>query len=237
MAEVVNLDRFRTGKGYTVWQAARLAGVTPQTAKRWLLGYDRTYESVGPVFGDRARPTAPSQSALMLSFLELVELVIVGKFRKKTPPLKLERIRAAHKFAREQWDLPYPFASLNLLQFGGHLLHVFDQKYPAAPPEAMALDMGGQPTLPGFVRTELEQNIDFPDVLAGRWYPYGREAGIVVDPRVAAGRPSIDQTGVTVATAHARWREGGESIASLARDYGISRDILEKALQAADRAA
>src|SRR4051794_15427055 len=166
MSEVTNLDRYRTGKGYTIWQAARLAGVTTQTAKRWLLGYDRTYGSVGPVVGERARQPATSSDALMLSFLELVELVIVGRYRKKSSPVSLDRIRAAHDFAQREWDLPYPFASLNLLTLGGHLLRVFDETHPAAASEAMALDMGGQWTLPGLVKNELERNIEFQDQFA-----------------------------------------------------------------------
>ncbi len=229
-------DAFRIGKAYTVWQAARLAGVTTQTAKHWLLGYEGTYGRVDPVFGDRAAPPSPTEPVLMLSFLELVELVIVGRFRKRAKPIRLERIRAAHKFAREEWKMPYPFASISLREFGGHLLLEFDREYPGYPYEAMALDMQGQPTLPGLVKTEVEQNLIYPDMFAGRWYPRGRSIPIVVDPLVAAGRPAIENTGITVATIRARWN-GGESMRSLAEDYGVKLDTIDQVLHVADLAA
>ena len=102
-----------------------------------------------PVFGEWASRSITSDTVLMLSFLELVELVIVGRFRRPPRPISLDRIRAAHKFARQTWHVAYPFASLNLLEFGGHLLHQFDEQYPGQPSQMMALDMGGQPTFPG----------------------------------------------------------------------------------------
>lgn len=172
----------------------------------------------------------------MLSFLELVELVIVGRFRKRKPPLRLERIRAAHEFARETWQMPYPFASMHLLHMGGHLLRVFDDRHPGRPSEAMALDLHGQPTLPGLVTAELTENLVFPDEFAGRWYPRGRKTPIVVDPHIAAGRPTIENTGITVATVQARWARG-ESIRALARDYGVTVDTLDQVLRVADIAA
>jgi len=232
----ISLDRFRTGKSYTIWQAAKFAGVTTPTAKKWLQGYEGATGPIDPVFGDRRGWSTPEEPVLMLSFLDLIELVIVGRFRKRKPPLKLERIRAAHKFARETWDLPYPFASLHLLQLGGHLLRVFDEQNPGRPSEAMALDMDGQPTLPGLVSAELSQNLVFVDEFAGRWYPRGRQTPIVLDPHVAAGRPRIEGTGITVATIRARW-DGGESIRSLAKDYGVTVDTLDQVLRVADIAA
>jgi uncharacterized protein (DUF433 family) len=234
--EVRSLDRFRASKAYPIWQAAKLAGVTTQTAAKWLQGYEGAHGPIDPVFGESRGRRSLESPVLMLSFLDLVELVIVGRFRKRQPPLRLERIRDAHRFARETWGIPYPFASLKLLQMGGHLLHVFDEEHPGRPSEAMALDMNGQPTLPGLVKAELTDNLDFPDEFAGRWYPRGRQTPIVVDPHIAAGRPTVNGTGITVATVQARWASG-ESIRSLARDYGVSVDTLDQILKVADIAA
>lgn len=234
---IITLDRFRTGKAYTLWQAAGLAGVDTRTARRWLLGSsgDAGLAKMEPLFGDKANQFV-DEPVLTLSFLELVELVIVARFRKRSKRLKLERLRDAHRFAREQWGLPYPFASLNLLQLGGHLLHVYDEQHPAGPSESLALDMSGQPTLPGLVKDELEKNLEFPDTWAGVWHPRGAGVPVIVDPHIAAGRPVIEGTGVTVETVSRRWHEG-ETITLLARDYDLSIEVLDQVLHVADLAA
>src|SRR3954462_14898828 len=103
--EVVPSDQYRVGKSYTIWQAARLADVSTRTAKDWVLGYEGPYGRVPPGFGDRGAPSNTADPVLMLSFLELIELVIAARFRKRPRPINLDRIRAAHKFAREEWGV------------------------------------------------------------------------------------------------------------------------------------
>jgi hypothetical protein len=147
VGRAASIDRFRSGKSYTVAQAARLAETSPATVRRWLKGYHAPHHHMEPVFG------AKDQDATRLSFLELVELIVASRFRRRTdtrPGISLERIRNAHSYAREQWGLPYPFASLRLLHDGVHILREFDTKE-AGGPTLLALDAGGQWTLPGAV--------------------------------------------------------------------------------------
>ena len=82
IGRVVTLDRFRSGKAYTVAQAARLADTSPATVRRWLKGYSAPRHHMEPVFG--AKP----EDINRLSFLELVELIVASRFRKKkdAPP-------------------------------------------------------------------------------------------------------------------------------------------------------
>jgi uncharacterized protein (DUF433 family) len=234
-AEGRSPDRRRTSKSYPIWQAARLAKVSPQTARKWLLGYEGTYGHVAPLFGERARPD--DKQVLMLSFIELVELAVAARFRKPPRPIKIDRIRDAHTYARKEYGIEYPFANVKLLEWGGHIVRHFpdlkDTGY-----DAVALDMGGQPTLPGLVTFELMHNLVFSkvDQFAELWYPRGRETPIVINPYVAAGRPTIDGTGVTIATVMARWN-AGEKIGELAEDYDIPREKLEHVLQVANAAA
>src|SRR4051794_29617164 len=110
-AEAAPSDQIRVGKSYMIWQAAKLAGVSTRTAREWLVGHDGPEGYAPPVFGEWASRSITSDAVLMLSFLELVELVIVGRFRRPPRPISLDRIRAAHKFARETWHVAYPFAS------------------------------------------------------------------------------------------------------------------------------
>lgn len=221
-------DTFRTGKAYSVTQAARLARTSPQNVTRWLRGYAGSGHQMAPVFGGR-----PTDASRTVSFLELAEIIVVATFRRPGPhgkrPVSLDTLRRAHDYARRAFDLAYPFASLNLKVKGGHVLHDFDLAHPGE--EQIALDLGGQWMLPFPVRKELEHfEFDPDDHLAQRWYPLGREGRIVIDPHVAAGRPVIVGTGVTVDVINKRFLSD-ESIAAIAEDFEIGPADVEQALR------
>ena len=223
------LDAFRTGKAYTVAQAARLAGTTPTTVRRWLVGYEAPGHRMEPVFGGRGDG---EESPIAVSFLQLVEIAVAAKFRSLRPVsrcVSLDRLRAAHRFARDQLHLKYPFATLPLFEFGGHLLHDFEMREPG--PGILALDVGGQWALPEIVQQEGHQ-LDFgeEDPFAIRWFPLGRQAPVVVDPRIAAGRPTIYRRGITLDTVTRRWR-AGDTIEQLAWDYELESGDVEQVLR------
>ncbi len=225
------LDIYRVGKAYSLTEAARLARTSPATVRRWLQGYAQPGHQMVPVFG----PAKPADGQpLMVSFVELIEIVVVARFRKgaaTSRPLSLDRLRRAHRYAREALGVAYPYASLKLKEYGGHVLHEFEA-LEGEGPWLMALDAHGQWVLPGLVQQELEQNIDFNGEFAERWYPRGRMAHLVVDPHVAAGRVTIEGRGVTVDTVRHRWR-AGEPIQSIAADYDLEPEAVEEILQLA----
>ena len=54
---------------------------------------------------------------------------------------------------------------------------------------------------------------------------------VVVDPRISFGRPVLVGTGIPVEAIADRFK-AGDSIGHLARDYGVSADLVEDALAA-----
>jgi uncharacterized protein (DUF433 family) len=221
-------DPFRTGEAYSVAEAARLAKTTPQTVRRWLLGYDRPGHHMEPVFG---RKEAEPGKDLRVSFLELVEIAVAAGFRQVG--IKLERIRQAHEFARKQLYVPFPFATMDFKSLGGHLIHQFEVEEPVPYSGHMAFDHEGQWTLPGAVQDELEAlDFDKDDKLASRWFPFGRPAGVVIDPHYAAGRPIIEGTRIPVSAIQERW-DARESLEFLAQDYDLPTSVVEDILRLA----
>jgi uncharacterized protein (DUF433 family) len=181
-----------------------------------------------PVFGQKAQDGAIGK--LLVSFLELVEIMIASRFRNDDR-LKLDRIRRAHEYARKEWNVPFPFASLDFRAFGGHLMHQFEDDQPG--PGHMAFDMHGQWALPGVVQEQLDTLVFEPDdKFASRWYPYGLNAGIVIDPHLAAGRPIVEGTRVPVSAIWERF-EAGESIRALCLDYGLKSSTVEEVIRLA----
>ncbi len=224
-------DPYRVGKAYTIAQAAVLADASRATIRNWLYGYQADEYELMPVFGGRERPGESAAPAV--SFLELAELIVVARYRRLK--IRLNRIRRAHEFARREWNLDYPFASINLTSLGGHILHRFEQEEPG-PGKFVVLSAPEQYVLPGIVRDELshfdfeESDPEGTDPFALRWYPYGRTVPVVVDPRFAGGRPTIAGRGVTIEIIRRRWK-AGESFEAIARDFRLKPPVVEAVLQ------
>ncbi len=222
------LDDWRLRPMYTVAQTARLAGISTATVKRWLYGYQRADAQMRPVFGEKDRPR---EDYAEISFLQLIEVVIAGRFRARG--VSLERIRRAHEYARNYFNTGYPFADVRLRTDGTHILHEFEEAEPGA--SLLALDQSGQLTLPKMVVSTLI-SIDFETDLAARWFPAGRDVPIVIDPRFGAGLPTIPERRLSISTIHKRWKSG-QTIQFIAEDFELEPPVVERALQYAERLA
>jgi uncharacterized protein (DUF433 family) len=177
-----------------------------------------------PVFGDKSS----QGEALTISFLELAEIAVAVSFRKQRVPL--QRLRDAHEYARETFGIPFPFASLNLREQGGHILHEFEEQQPG-PGKLVVLDMRGQYVLPETVKVKvMDFDFDEGDRLAVRWFPFGRVIPVVVDPHMAAGTPTVKGSRVTLATVRKRWK-AGEPIGSISEDLELDPSDVEHILQ------
>jgi uncharacterized protein (DUF433 family) len=228
LADLVSVsDPFRTGKAYSVTEAARLAKTTPQTVRRWLLGYHVPGHHMEPVFGRRERD---AENTLQVSFLELIEIAIAAHWRRMN--VQLRRIRDAHEFARRRLYVPFPFATMDFKIQGGHIIHEFEVEEPVRFSGMMAFDANGQWALPIQVQEELEA-IDFEKtggMFATRWFPFGRKAHVLIDPHLSAGRPVIEGTRIPITAIQERF-DAGESIRFLAKDYGVSISVVEEVLR------
>jgi len=218
------LDTWRTRPEYTIAQAARLAGTSSTTVRRWLYG-SKDQRPMRPVFGSEERR---KEATVEVSFLQLAEIVVVSRFRKRR--VKLERLRRAHKYACGELKIEYPFAWLKLKTDGAHVLSEFQEREPGA--SLLALDIYGQRTLPGDIIKTLEL-FDYEEEFAARWYPIGRNVPIVIDPRYGAGRPTIPDRRLTIETIFKRWK-AGQTIRFIASDFKLPPSIVETTLQYAD---
>jgi uncharacterized protein (DUF433 family) len=215
---------------YTMSEAAHLAHVAPVTVRRWLYGYapDRRHPNwrTPPVFGDR------DTLSPHVSFLQLIEIVVAADFRKVSR-VKLDVITAAHRNARTEFGIEYPFAheDLNLESLGGHIV----KWIMGDTPHAQAIDSPEQFSLPGLVDHRIHQ-LDYDKSLASRWHPIGQNVPIVIDPLFAAGLPTVEGRGVSIQAIHRRWL-ADQKIDFIARDLHLDRELVEKALQYAEKVA
>jgi len=178
-----------------------------------------------PVFGIKEKT---KEVSVEVSFLQLAEIVVVCRFRHRT--VKLERLRRAHHYARDEFHIEYPFASLKLKTDGAHVLGVFQEREPGA--SLLSLDQYGQWALPGDVIKTLEA-FDFEEELAARWFPLGKTVPLVIDPRYGAGRPTIPERRLTIETIFKRWK-AGQTIKFIASDFKLPPSLVETTLQYAE---
>lgn len=232
-ADVIELDRYRTGGAYTITDVARLVGTTDATVRRWIKGYSAQGRRMEPVFGEK---DTNELSAPLLSYLDMIEILVAVRFTHYGG--KLEQVRAARLFAAKKWPhVRYPFAHLNLKMAGGQMLHDFGEEH-GGPTLTITVGTPEAPqyTLPHIVEQALDIQ-DFEQDFSVRYYPAGRDVPIVVDPRYAGGRPAILHRGVTVDTIAQRFRHGHQTVASIARDLELTRIHVEEALRYAAVAA
>ena len=211
---------WRTDPLYTVSEAAHLAHVNSTTVRNWLYGREHQ-ESLF-----QAAPTP------MVSFLQLIEIVVAANFRK-AERVSLERVRRAYVNAQEILQLEFPFAHARLEAMGGHIVHVLHEGTTDLSMQAM--DEPALWTLPGLVLAVVSQ-ITYERDLAARWHPVGDKAPIVVDPRITSGVPTISGRGVTVRIIRNRFMAGQE-IDFIARDYELDKGVVEEAIRYAERVA
>ena len=212
---------WRTSPSYSISQAAKIAGTFPINVRRWLYGVEYTSGKMKPVFGEK-------EETPVLSFIDLSEIIIVTRFRKRN--IKLNDLREAYSYAKDYLHIEYPFAHIRLKTDGANVLAVYEKDHPKA--SLLAMNKRGQFTLPQEVISALEL-FDYEEEFASRWYPEGRSVPLVVDPRYSAGRPSIPHRRLPVKILYNRWK-AGETMRYLSSDYVLSYDIIEKALRYAE---
>ena len=222
-----SLNGIRTAGMYTLPEAARLAKVSPRTVRNWLFGFPNQPSTVRPLFD------APNGQGAMVSFLQLVEVVVAGRLRK-AERASFKTVYQAYRNAKQEYPYEYPFAHLELRAIGGHIVHfIHGQPHEVS---YQALDQPLQWTLPGLVEELMEQIHYDSDSLAAQWSPLGKDVPIIIDPRFSAGAPTIVGRGVTVQAIHSRFK-AGLLIDFIAEDLVLERTLVERALQYAEQVA
>jgi uncharacterized protein (DUF433 family) len=206
---------------YTVTEVARWARTTPQTARRWMDGYQH--------HGDRwSEPvTSRRREAPFLSFEDLIEVAIVAAIRREH--ISMARIRRAADYAQEVLGVDRPLVALRL-KTDGRELFLHDAVVRAG---YTNLTRFGQVAAP--IIEDVLRDVEYEAETASRWWPIGQHARILIDPRVNFGRPIVADLGVRTETLLDRWA-GGDTIESLAGEFRATPALIERALQFENRA-
>lgn len=132
-----------------------------------------------------------------LTFVELVELIYVRALDDLGVPS--QTIREAVEVAGRLFASGHPFALREVYLDPGRVLYGSIAGQEGC--EALVQLCGdGQHAFPGMLKPYLEQLEFGADGVASRWWPLGKHAGVLLDPRIAFGAPIIEEVAIRTST-------------------------------------
>ncbi|MGU3404434.1 hypothetical protein [Methylobacterium brachiatum] len=147
---------------YPIATAAPLVGITRTRLRAWM------NDPEGPCSLD----VLPTSGALLLGFRGLLEGAVASALLAQR--LKPAELRTVVRAARDVFEDDHPLATVRFLEEGEDLVDAV---------------LPGRPATRSFVRPAGFGSMDHDEAGAPvRWWPRGREGGILVDPRICSGR-------------------------------------------------
>lgn len=190
-----------TGVGlYTFHEASRLTKIPVRDLRRWLDGYsyrDKAHDgpiSVPPLWD----AGLADEDIDGISFHDLLEVRFVRAFRQHG--VSLQTIRLASRKARKLFEMPYPFTSRKF-QTDGRTIFASAMKETG---ETELLDLvKGQYAFQKIIEPSLYRGIEFnQNDIAMRWYPSPRSKAVVLDPKIAFGKPIVTHGAIRTSILH-----------------------------------
>ena len=184
---------------YGIKDAQGITGVSATAIRRWLSGYPaNVQETKAKWINHNDKWPDP----LLVSFLELIEILVAGKLKSATGK-SFAGIRRYNAVLSSEWESPFPFAHQNMLK----------QK----------------DTLPQPVVNALEQ-MDYENGYVSRWCPFGKDGALALDPKRAGGQPAIKGRRLRVLDIKGHFI-AGDSIISVADGFDLDPLTVEAAVR------
>jgi len=202
---VERLDICLIDPSYGIKETQGITGVSAAAIRRWLSGYPvdiREMKAQWINHNDR------SPDPLRVSFLELIEILVAGKFRAATGK-SFAAVQKHNAALSSEWEAPFPFAHRNMLK--------------------------QQDGLPERVVKALEQ-MDYENGYVSRWLPFGKDGALALDPYRASGQPALKGRRLRVLDIKGCF-VGGDSVSRIADDFELDCFQIEAALRFALLAA
>lgn len=207
---------------YSAAEAARFLRLPASTVRAWSFGQGYKFKGQSRRFLPVINAADPS--GRRLSFVNLVELLVLAAIRREHD-VKLKQVRSAVEFLRERFPSEHPLAD-NQFQTDG--IDLFLEKYG----DLLNISRDGQIALKQVIESYLQlverdaSGVPFKLHLPRRANTPEPLAAVVIDPERGFGRPVLDGRGIRTDVVVERFI-AGESIASLAADYGLDPAMIE----------
>jgi uncharacterized protein (DUF433 family) len=190
------------GQGaYSFPEAGRLAGVKTYTARRWFLGRTDNLGSTSVLFPDYP----PVDQKFAVSFLDLIDLHVVGRFRREG--ISLQTVRKVYARLKERFGSKHPFCHHGLLTDGRHIFLEGLDDLDAPDLEEI---ISGQKAFHEILLPHLKR-IEYNPMtgLARRW---NVADGVVVDPARCYGKPVLVNCNTTTHVVAEAFQANGQDV-------------------------
>ena len=209
---------------YSERDAARLLRLdNSRRLHGWLSGWKS--DGAKPII---ARDFADSA---VVSFLDLMELRFVAHFRQQGVPL--QTLRRAAEQARADWKTSHPFA-LSKSKYLTDRRKIFGQVAKDAG-DKVTWDMAtNQLEMWEVIESIVAKGVEFDPAsnLAERWTPLRNDCpNVIIDPRLAFGRPVIGAKGVPTAALFRQWRAEAGNAERVANWFKVSAGEVAQAVE------
>jgi uncharacterized protein (DUF433 family) len=226
---LIQLDP-RNIPAYPVVDAARYLAIPSGTLQSWLRG--RTYQTTQGAKHFNPLIQRPNTQLTQLSFTNLVEAHVLRVIRQ-VHEIRLDKVRIALDYIDQQLQIPHPLANI---QFQTDGVDLFTESVGRLINASQAGQLAMRETLQHLLqRVEWDEN-----GIATKLYPLtsglktqpaeNLPKNLVIDPRIAYGRPTLVGTGIPINILATRYK-AGESIDDLAADYTCDRLQIEDAIR------
>lgn len=195
------------------------------TLRSWVLG--RSYESQKGTRHFAPLIRAADRNGPLLSFANLVEAHVLRALRSEHG-VRIKEIRDALRYAERELNVERLLLSKELSASGGDL---FLERYG----QLINLSRSGQLAMKVVLEAHLRRVQWNDQDLASRLYPFvhGEFAGapkiVAIDPFIAFGRPIVLSKAIST-QAIADRIDAGESVDSVAEDYGLTEAEIAEAI-------
>jgi uncharacterized protein (DUF433 family) len=206
---------------YTPAEAAQLTGIKSTKIVRWLRGHSIGNHVYEPLWSPQIDI---GDGRTYLGFLDLIQARVAAAFIDQG--LSPQKVRSAIKLAHQVVQSDYPFANARFRTDGKTI--VLEVLRIGEDDRLIDLFRSGQYVMKKVIEPSLK-GIEFEHDLATRWWPIGKAAGVVIDPRRQFGQPVDAVSGIpTAVLAEAAVTEG--SIDKAAKVYSIAAASIKRAL-------
>jgi len=215
----------RDAPAYTLAEAARYARLPVATLRSWVLGRQYPTAEGKAEFPPLIRPASRQPS--WLSFSNLIEAHVLRSLRTEHG-VPVKELRRALAFAEKTLGIDRLLLRPELRTNAGK---VFLDRYG----ELIDLTASGQLAMRRLFEEHLKRIEWDSSRFPVRLYPFlsasapSGERPIVIDPRIAFGRPVVVSKGVATSTIAERI-DAGESVNDIAADYDLAQSEIEQAV-------
>lgn len=204
---------------YSAQEASHYLAIPISTVRYWCLGKN---DVSGPL-------VIPAESSpLALSFLNIVELHVLGSIRR-VHEVPMKNVRSALNFLEKKLGTKRPLATKEILTDG---ITLFVEHFGSL----VNLNAEGQLAIKSVMSESLTRVVWDDAGLPIKLFPFTRKSledaprVVVIDPELSFGRPVLAGRGVPTEVIAERYK-AGDSIVNLVTDYGCEQEEIEEAIR------